>query len=336
MRILGIETSCDETSVAIVDDGKTILSNIVLSQIDLHQKYGGVVPEIASRAHLQTFLPVLEESLAKANCTMKDIAAIAVTNGPGLVGALLMGVTAAKSIALLQNIPIMAVNHLHGHIYAAFLENPEIEFPLVCLIVSGGHTTLVYMPEHVKFVHLGSTFDDAAGEAFDKVGKRLGLDYPSGPHVDRLAKNGNPNAIQFPRSYLEKGSYDFSFSGLKTAVVRYLEKHPVDSNGNSLENITASFQQAVVDVLIEKTFNAAIEKDAKSVIVCGGVAANSALRHQLTSKFKTQNAKLYIPRPGLCTDNAAMIAAAAYYQIQAGYPYAGWDLDAVATVPIEL
>ncbi len=334
MRILGIETSCDETSVAIVDDGKIILSNIVLSQINLHQKYGGVVPEIASRAHLQTFLPVLEESLAKAECTIKDMDALAVTYGPGLVGALLMGVTAAKSIALLQNIPIMAVNHLHGHIYAAFLENPDIEFPLVCLIVSGGHTTLVYMPEHVKFVHLGSTFDDAAGEAFDKVGKRLGLDYPSGPHVDRLAKSGNSNAIQFPRSYLEKGSYDFSFSGLKTAVIRYLEKHPVDMNGNSLENITASFQQAVVDVLVEKTYSAAEDKEAKSVIVCGGVAANSALRQQLTSKFKNQRSKLYIPQPGLCTDNAAMIATVGYYQIQAGYPYAGWDLDAVATIPI--
>lgn len=345
MRILGIETSCDETSIAIVDDGKTVLSNIVLSQIDLHQKYGGVVPEIASRAHLQTFLPVLEESLAKAQCTMKDIDAIAVTYGPGLVGALLMGVTAAKAIALLQNIPIMAVNHLHGHIYAAFLENPDIEFPLVCLIVSGGHTTLVYMQEHGKFIHLGSTFDDAAGEAFDKIGKRLGLDYPSGPHVDRLAKNGNPNAIQFPRPLLpirhsreggnpDSDRYDFSFSGLKTAVVRYLEKYPVDSNGNSLENITASFQQAVVDVLVEKTFTAAQDNNAKSVIVCGGVAANSALRHQLIAKFKTQNSKLYIPKIGLCTDNAAMIATAGYYQIQAGYPYADWDLEAVATVPI--
>ena len=336
MRILGIETSCDETSVAIVEDGKTILSNVILSQIDLHQKYGGVVPEIASRAHLQTFLPVLEESLSNAKCKLEDIDAIAVTYGPGLVGALLMGVTAAKSIALLQNIPIMAVNHLHGHIYAAFLENSHIKFPVVVLIVSGGHTSLVYMPEHVKYVHLGSTFDDAAGEAFDKVGKYLGLEYPAGPHVDKLAVNGNSNAISFPRPLLDKDNYDFSFSGLKTAVIRYLEKHPIDSRNNTLENITASFQQAVVDVLVGKVYNAALDKNVKSIIVCGGVAANSALRNQMNSKLKTQNTKinLYIPSLGLCTDNAAMIATAGYYQYKAGYPPANWDLEAVATIPI--
>ena len=218
------------------------------------QNTAGVVPEIASRAHIQTFLPVLDESLAAAGKSMEDIDSIAVTYGPGLVGALLMGVVAAKTIALVKQKPLMAVNHLHGHIYAAFLENPDIEFPVMAFVVSGGHTNLVYMPEHMKFQLLGTTLDDAAGEAYDKVGKKLGLPYPAGPHIDKLAKLGNPKAVQFPRAYLDSGSFDFSFSGLKTAVVRYMEKHPLGSDKITLEDITASFQQAVIDVLVKKMY----------------------------------------------------------------------------------
>ncbi|MCX7919861.1 MAG: tRNA (adenosine(37)-N6)-threonylcarbamoyltransferase complex transferase subunit TsaD [bacterium] len=332
MLILGIESSCDETAVAVVKDGTTIISNIVLSQVDLHQKYGGVVPEIASRAHLNTVLPILQEALDIAQCDLRDIDAIAVVQGPGLVGSLLIGITVAKSIRLTHSIPMMAVNHLHAHIYASFIDHQEISFPLVALVVSGGHTDLFYMPKHCTYEWLGKTYDDAAGEAFDKVGKILGLGYPAGPEIDRLAKQGNPNAIKFPRPYLEEYGFDFSFSGLKTSAVYYLKKHPLGLEAVNLEDICASFQQAVVDVLVKKTIDAAIQKKVQGIIVSGGVAANSHLRNQMTKAAQKHNLSLWIPSPKLCTDNAAMVAAAGYYQIQAGYPYAGYDMNAVANL----
>jgi N6-L-threonylcarbamoyladenine synthase len=335
MLILGIETSCDETSVAIVEDGQKVHANIILSQIDLHKKYGGVVPEIASRAHIKTFIPVLEEALNTAGKSIEDIDMIAVTCGPGLVGALLMGVTAAKSIALSHNIPLMAVNHLHGHIYATFIENPEIEFPALAFVVSGGHTSLVEMPSHMQFKEIGSTMDDAAGESFDKVGKKLGLPYPAGPHIDRLSKSGRPDAVDFPRAMMKQDNYDFSFSGLKTAVIRFLETHPAGSNGITLQDITASFQQAVIDVLVHKAIRAAHNMQARSILLCGGVAANSALRTQLEEAAAKEGLKLYKPSLKLCTDNGAMIATAGYFMHQTGMPLASLDLNAYATLDIE-
>ncbi|MFB3896413.1 MAG: tRNA (adenosine(37)-N6)-threonylcarbamoyltransferase complex transferase subunit TsaD [bacterium] len=333
MLILGIETSCDETAASIVENGNKILSHILLSQIDLHQKYGGVVPEIASRAHLNTIIPIVQEAIDSAQLRYQDLDAIAVVNGPGLVGSLLVGLTIGKSIGYTYQKPLMAVNHLHGHIYASFLENRDISFPLVALVVSGGHTDLFYMPAHGKYEWLGKTYDDAAGEAFDKVGKVLGLGYPAGPEIDKLAKQGNPEAIDFPRPYLEEYGADFSFSGLKTAVIYYLKKHPIESNSISLSDICASFQQAVIDVLVKKTMEVAIAKQVKGIIVSGGVAANSGLRTQMAHAANQNRMSLWVPSPKYCTDNAAMVAAAGYYQIQSGYPYAGLDLNAVANLP---
>lgn len=330
MLILGIETSCDETAAAMVKNGQEILSNIVLSQIDLHQKYGGIVPEIASRAHLNTILPIVQEAIDSAECRFEDINAIAVVNSPGLVGSLLIGITIAKTIGFTYRIPLIAINHLHAHIYASFLEHQDITFPLIALVVSGGHTDLIYMPANCEYEWLGKTYDDAAGEAFDKVGKVLGLGYPAGPEIDKLAKQGNPEAVEFPRPYLEEYGSDFSFSGLKTAAIYYLRKHPLGSEKVTLADICASFQQAVVDVLIKKTIDGALKKKIKGIIVSGGVAANSELRKQITKAAKQQNLSLWIPSPKLCTDNAAMVAAAGYYQIQTGFPYAGLDLNAGA------
>lgn len=331
--ILGIETSCDETAAAIVQDGNTILSHILLSQIDLHHKYGGVVPEIASRAHLNTIIPIVQEAMDNAKIQYQDLDAIAVVNGPGLVGSLLVGITIGKSIGFTYQKPLIAVNHLHAHIYATFLENRDISFPLVALVVSGGHTDLFYIPNHKIFEWLGKTYDDAAGEAFDKVGKVLGLGYPAGPEIDNLAQQGNPKAIDFPRPYLEEYGADFSFSGLKTAVIYYLKKHPIASNQISLADICASFQQAVIDVLVKKTIEVAVAKKVKGIIVSGGVASNSGLRIQMIEAAKQNGLSLWIPSPKYCTDNAAMVAAAGYFQIQAGYPYANLDLNAVANLP---
>ncbi|MDI6783304.1 MAG: tRNA (adenosine(37)-N6)-threonylcarbamoyltransferase complex transferase subunit TsaD [bacterium] len=333
MLILGIETSCDETAAAVVENGSAIRSNIVLSQIDLHQKYGGVVPEIASRAHLNTILPIVQEAIDNAGCKFEDIDAIAVVNGPGLVGALLVGITIAKSIGFTYRKPLVAVNHLHAHIYAAFLEHPDISFPLIALVVSGGHTDLIYMPEHCQYEWLGKTYDDAAGEAFDKVGKVLGLGYPAGPEIDKLAKPGKPNAVEFPRPYLKEYGSDFSFSGLKTAAIYYLRKHPLGSEKITLADFCASFQQAVIEVLVKKTIDVAITKKVKGVIVSGGVAANSGLRKYMTEAAKQQKLFLWIPSPKFCTDNAVMVATAGYYQIQTRFPYAGLDLNAVANLP---
>jgi N6-L-threonylcarbamoyladenine synthase len=307
--ILGIETSCDETAVAIVKDGREILSNVVASQIESHKRFGGVVPEIASRHHVEQLTIVLEEALQQAGVTFKEIDAIAVTEGPGLVGALLIGVNAAKAISFSQSIPLVGVHHIAGHIYAnRFIS--EFSFPLLSLVVSGGHTELVLMKEHGSFEVIGETRDDAAGEAYDKVARTLDLPYPGGPHIDRLAQTGQPS-IDLPRAWLEPDSYDFSFSGLKSAVINTL--HNAKQRGDEIkpEDLAASFQESVIDVLVTKTKKAAKHYGVKQVLLAGGVAANKGLRTRLESTFKDETGvELIIPPLSLCTDNAAMIAAA--------------------------
>ncbi|WP_193065294.1 tRNA (adenosine(37)-N6)-threonylcarbamoyltransferase complex transferase subunit TsaD [Oceanobacillus oncorhynchi] len=306
--ILGIETSCDETAASIVKNGREILSNVVASQIESHKRFGGVVPEIASRHHVEQMTMVLEEAVNQADVTWEDIDAIAVTEGPGLVGALLVGVNAAKALAFAKNKPLISVHHIAGHIYANRLEN-EFAFPLLALIVSGGHTELVIMKDHYDYELIGETRDDAAGEAYDKVARMLKLPYPGGPQIDRLSAEGK-DTIDFPRAWLEEGSYDFSFSGLKSAVINTL--HNAEQRGETLNSadVAASFQQSVVDVLTEKTYRAAQEYKVKQVIVAGGVAANKGLRQSLKNRFNHTDTDLYIPPIHLCTDNAAMIAAA--------------------------
>lgn len=328
--ILGIETSCDETAVAIVKNGTTIMTNIVSSQIQSHQRFGGVVPEIASRLHVEQITLVLEAAFQEAKLTWDHIDAIAVTEGPGLVGALLIGVNAAKALAFTQQKPLISVHHIVGHIYANRLEQ-EFEFPLIALIVSGGHTELVYMKEHGDYEVVGETRDDAAGEAFDKVARMLKLPYPGGPHIDRLAAKGQPT-IDFPRAWLEKGSYDFSFSGLKSSVIN--KTHNAEQRGETLkpEDIAASFQASVIDVLVEKTYQAAKAYEAKEVIVAGGVAANKGLRQALENKF-SDFIPVHIPAIELCTDNAAMIAAAGTIAYEQGRR-SGWDLNANPSLPM--
>ncbi len=327
MRILGIESSCDETSAAVVEDGKKVLSNIISSQIDIHARFGGVVPEVASRRHLEVVIPTVREALEKAECTWDDIDAVAVTNRPGLIGSLIVGVMAAKTIAYAKNKPLLAVHHLEGHIYANFLTDFNVEFPVVCLVVSGGHSDVIYMPEHGKYELLAKTVDDAAGEAFDKCARALGLGYPGGPIIDKMAKEGNPKAVRFPRARV-KDTLDFSFSGLKTAVVRYAE-----SSEDDIKDITASFQAAVVDVLVSHTFKAARERGVKQVLVAGGVAANSGLKNAMTEKGKRTGIAVSVPPMVLCTDNAAMIAAAAYYNYDK-YLTHDLRLDCKASEPI--
>ncbi|MEH7381982.1 tRNA (adenosine(37)-N6)-threonylcarbamoyltransferase complex transferase subunit TsaD [Bacillus sp. JJ1533] len=306
--IMGIETSCDETAVSIVQNGREILSNVVASQIESHKRFGGVVPEIASRHHVEAITLVIEEALKQADVTFDDIDGIAVTEGPGLVGALLIGVNAAKAVAFAHDIPLLGVHHIAGHIYANRLVE-ELEFPLLALVVSGGHTELVYMEEHASFKVIGETRDDAAGEAYDKVARTLSLPYPGGPHIDRLAHEGTAT-IDLPRAWLEEDSYDFSFSGLKSAVINTL--HNAEQRGETLEpkDVAASFQESVIDVLVTKTVKAAKEYQVKQVLLAGGVAANKGLRAALEHAFSEMpEVKLIIPPLSLCTDNAAMIAA---------------------------
>jgi N6-L-threonylcarbamoyladenine synthase len=306
--ILGIETSCDETAVALVRNGKEIIANVVASQIESHKRFGGVVPEIASRHHVEQVTLVLEEALKQAGTAMEEIDGIAVTEGPGLVGALLIGVNAAKALAFAHDIPLLGVHHIAGHIYANRLVK-EMEFPLLSLVVSGGHTELVYMKEHGHFEVIGETRDDAAGEAYDKVARVLNMPYPGGPHIDRLAHEGQPE-LDLPRAWLEPGSYDFSFSGLKSAVINTV--HNAEQRGEKIapETLAASFQASVIDVLVTKTMQAAKEYKVKQVLLAGGVAANKGLRTALQEEFKKQeNVELVIPPLSLCTDNAAMIAA---------------------------
>lgn len=331
--ILGIETSCDETAVAIVKNGTEILANVVASQIESHKRFGGVVPEIASRHHVEAITIVLEEALETAGITYEDVDAIAVTEGPGLVGALLIGVNAAKAICFAHDIPLVGVHHIAGHIYANRLVQ-EMKFPLLSLVVSGGHTELVYMEEHGSFKVLGETRDDAAGEAYDKVARTLNLPYPGGPHIDRLAQEGSP-VLKLPRAWLEEGSYDFSFSGLKSAVINTV--HNAEQRGEKIKpaDLAASFQSAVIDVLITKTVKAAEELQVKQVVLAGGVAANKGLRQALQDQFADNpEVELVIPPLSLCTDNAAMIAAAGSVSFENG-KRSGYNMNAVPGLPLE-
>ncbi|MCL0062872.1 tRNA (adenosine(37)-N6)-threonylcarbamoyltransferase complex transferase subunit TsaD [Peptococcaceae bacterium] len=326
--ILGIETSCDETSAAVVIDGVDVASNIIASQVDLHAKFGGVVPEVASRKHLELIDCVVLEALENAKIDFKDINAVAVTYGPGLVGALLVGVMAAKALSYALKVPLVAVNHLEAHIYANFLEKPDVEFPTLCLVVSGGHTDLVLIKHHGSYEFLGSTLDDAAGEAFDKIARAIGLGYPGGPLIDKLAQGGNADAIDFPRVYLEDGSLDFSFSGLKTAVLNYLNSAKQKNMKINTANLAAAFQQAVVDVLVDKTILAAEKYGVKVIMLAGGVASNRCLRNQLKKAADKCGFKVIYPQPILCTDNAAMVACCGYYKYLRG-EFADFKLNAV-------
>lgn len=318
VTILGIETSCDETSAAVLVDGIHLKSNIIASQIEVHKKFGGVVPEIASRKHLENVNPVILEALSQAGITMHDLTAVAVTYGPGLVGALLVGVAAAKALAFSLDIPLIGVNHLEGHICANFLANPTLEFPLLCLVVSGGHSDLVYLAHRGAYKLLGRTRDDAAGEAFDKVARSMGLGYPGGPLVDKLAREGNPEAIKFPRAFLEEGSLDFSFSGLKSAVLNHLNRAKMLEQDINKADLAASFQRAVVEVLVDKTVAAAKQWGVKTIMTAGGVAANGELRRLLAERAGAAGCRVVFPPTVLCTDNAAMIACAGYYKFLRG------------------
>ncbi len=336
MNILGIETSCDETSAAVVKDGCQILSNVISSQIKFHQKFGGVVPEIASRKHLENICWVIEDALRKANVGLNKIDAIGVTAGPGLIGALLVGLSIAKSLAYAQRIPLIACHHLEGHMHAITAQGIKAPYPAAALIVSGGHTSLYLLKRQAKYELLGQTRDDAAGEAFDKVAKMLHLGYQGGPVIDELAASGNPKAILFPRSYLEKGSLDFSFSGLKTAVWYYIKKQNIDFDKDfkHIKDIAASFQQAVVDVLVNKAIMAAKANKVTNILMAGGVACNSQLREQMQQTAQKEHIKLYYPDPILCTDNAAMIASCAYYAYLRG-DRAYWSQNAYSNRPLE-
>jgi len=328
MRVLGIETSCDETAAAVVVDARQVLSSVVSSQVDLHARFGGVVPEIASRAHVELLTPVIAQALVEAGMDDDHVDAVGATVGPGLIGALLVGVSAAKALALVWDVPFVGVNHLEAHLYAAFLEEPDLELPLVVLLVSGGHTMLVLMEGHGRYRLLGSTIDDAAGEAFDKVARYLGLAYPGGPEIDRLAMEGDPTAIAFPRA-LRDESYQFSFSGLKTSVVNYVRKHPDVSTAD----VAASFQEAVVDVLVTKARQAVIDHGAKGLVLAGGVAANSALRERVLDVCMADGLHPFLPSRSMCTDNAAMVAAAAWWRLQSDGPT---PLDAGANPNLRL
>jgi len=323
MKVLGIETSCDETAAAVVENGVRILSNQIASQVELHARYGGIVPEVASRQHILAIIPILKQAMAEAKATWRDLDGIAVTIGPGLAGSLLVGVNVAKAIALAQGLPITGVNHLEGHIYANWLTNSTPLFPLVCLIVSGGHSDLVLMKGHGDYMVLGRTRDDAAGEAFDKAARILGLGYPGGPAIQQAAKNGNATSIQLPRAWL-KGSSDFSFSGVKTALLRLVEGGKVSSEADG----AASFQEAVIDVLVTKTIAVAKERRVKQILLAGGVASNELLREWLV---KDSSIPVRVPEPVLCTDNAAMIAACGYFRFKAG-KVDGLDLDVIPSL----
>jgi N6-L-threonylcarbamoyladenine synthase len=330
--ILGIETSCDETAAAVVEDGRKILSNVVASQIDIHAPYGGVFPEIASREHVLKIVPVIDDTLKGAGITFRDLAAIAVTHGPGLAGALLVGVNTAKALAFANDVPLLGINHLEGHIYANWLEatpaSPiENPFPLIALIVSGGHSEIVLMRGHNDYQMLGRTLDDAAGEAFDKVARLLGLSYPGGPAIQEAAKDGAPDAFKLPRAWL-RGTYDYSFSGLKTAALHLVQSF--EGKRLPVADIAASFQAAITDVLVEKTVSAASEFGAHQILLAGGVAANTRLRKSMLARA---DVPVLIPPPKLCVDNGAMIASAAWWHLERG-ERSGWDLDVVPSLQI--
>ena len=331
--ILGIESSCDETAASVVKNGRTVLSNVISSQIEIHKLYGGVVPEIASRNHIDRINQVIQEALDEANVTLDDIDAIGVTYGPGLVGALLVGVAEAKAIAYARNLPLVGVHHIEGHVSANYIEHPDLEPPFLCAIVSGGHTHLVIVKDYGQFEILGRTRDDAAGEAFDKVARAIGLGYPGGPKIDKLAKEGNPDAIEFPRAKIGENPYDFSFSGVKSAVLNYLNGAKMKGEEVNRADIAASFQKAVVDVLVEHTMQAAADFGMKKVAIAGGVASNGALRTAMEKACTEHGYKFYRPSPIFCTDNAAMIGVAAYYEYIRGTRHS-WDLNAVPNLKL--
>lgn len=336
MLILAIESSCDETAAAVVKDGREVLSNIINTQIDLHKKFGGVVPEVASRNHIKNIDSVIDEALEKAGVTFDDIDAVGVTYGPGLVGALLVGVSAAKAIAYAIKKPLIPVHHIKGHIMANFIAHTNLEPPFVCLVASGGHSHIVSVNSYTDFEILGRTRDDAAGEAFDKISRVLGLGYPGGPLIDKLSKEGNPHAVEFPRVRIDKNEkcLDFSFSGVKTAVINHLHKLEQKGEDYNKADIAASFQNAVTDVLVEHTIQAALEKGSKTVAIAGGVASNSQLREKMTAEGKKHGIDVIYPPPILCTDNAAMIGCAAYYVYQSSVT-ADMTLNAVPSLPLD-
>lgn len=331
--ILAIESSCDETAAAVVKNGRTVLSNVISSQIALHTLYGGVVPEIASRKHIEKINQVIEQALLDANMTLEQMDAIGVTYGPGLVGALLVGVAQAKAIAFSADKPLVGVHHIEGHVAANFIEHPDLEPPFMCLIVSGGHTHLVVVKDYGEFEIIGRTRDDAAGEAFDKVARAVGLGYPGGPKIDKEAKLGNPNAISFPRAKVNENIYDFSFSGLKSSVLNYINHAKMAGEEINRPDLAASFQNAVVDVLVEHAIAAAKERGFTKLAIAGGVASNSALRATMKARCEKEKIQFYYPSPIFCTDNAAMIGVAAYYEYQKGVRH-GWDLNAVPNLKL--
>ncbi len=333
MIILGIETSCDETSVAVLKDGKEVLSNNISSQIDIHKEYGGVVPEIASRHHIKNIATILEESLEQANITMEDVDYIAVTYAPGLIGALLVGISFAKGLAYGHNKPLIPVHHIKAHIYGNFVEH-DIELPCIALVVSGGHTNIVYIDKNHNFTNLGATLDDAVGESYDKVARVMGIGYPGGPIVDKLYYKGDKNALKIPEPKVD--GYNFSFSGIKTSVINAVNKARMKGEDFKPEDLSASFQDKVVDILCKKTLQAAKDKGVKQIVIAGGVAANSLLRSELTVRAKKLGIKVNYPSMSLCTDNAAMIAAAAYYKLKysKGNIFADLNLNGKATLDI--
>ena len=331
MVVLGIESSCDETAAAVVRDGRVMLSNVIASQVDVHAQYGGVVPEVASRKHIEAIAPVIVQALGDARLTLAEIEGIAVTRGPGLIGSLLVGLSAAKAIAFARRIPLVGVNHLEGHVAAVFLTDTQPPFPFVALVVSGGHTTIYLVEGFQRFVVLGQTRDDAAGEAFDKAAKLLELGYPGGVVIDRLAKQGNHDAFPFPRGM--RDSVDFSFSGLKTSLLMRLKKRGSPFTAEELPDVVASYQEAIVDVLVEKTLRAAARNSISRVVICGGVAANSRLRERFRNDASRSGIDIFIPPPSLCTDNAAMIAVMGGHLLQGGQRD-GFDLNAVSRWPL--
>ena len=331
--ILAIESSCDETAASVVKNGRCVLSNIISSQIAIHTLYGGVVPEIASRKHIEKINQVVEAALKEADVTLDDIDAFGVTYGPGLVGALLVGVAEAKAIAYAKKKPLVGVHHIEGHVSANYIEHPDLEPPFLCEIISGGHTHLVIVKDYGSFEILGRTRDDAAGEAFDKVARAIGLGYPGGPKIDKLAKEGNPHAIDFPRAHMEDAPYDFSFSGVKSAVLNHLNKCRMTGEPIVEADIAASFQQAVVDVLVDNAIRAAKDYHMDRLAIAGGVASNGALRAAMEAACEKESIRFYRPSPIFCTDNAAMIGVAAYYEYQKGTRH-GWDLNAVPNLKL--
>ena len=331
--ILAIESSCDETAASVVKNGREVLSNVISSQIELHKLYGGVVPEIASRKHIEKINQVIEEALTEANVTLDNIDAIGVTYGPGLVGALLVGVAEAKAIAYAKKMPLVGVHHIEGHISANYIENKDLEPPFICLIISGGHTHLVCVKDYGKYEIIGRTRDDAAGEAFDKVARAIGLGYPGGPKIDKLSKEGNPDAIVFPKAHIQDAPYDFSFSGVKSAVLNYINGCNMKGEEYNNADIAASFQKAVIDVLVENAMRAVKEYGISKLAIAGGVASNSTLRTMMKRACEENDVEFYYPSPIYCTDNAAMIGTAAYYEYLSGTRH-GWDLNAVPNLKL--